>query len=101
MNKPEYIKKIEEKEGILSTFEVYNTVDSTTKIDNNKNLTLVVSECKLIDNKPEYDSKLYKTSTGFYIYWIRTIVDTYKIVVYHRPENINEVIIFLTQLNKK
>jgi hypothetical protein len=101
MTKPDYIKNVEEKEGFLSTFELYSTMPSTTKIDNNKNLILVVSECKFIDNKPQYDSKLYKTSTGFYIYWRRTVMDEFKIVVYHRPENINEVIIFLTQLNKK
>lgn len=101
MTKPDYIKNIEEKEGTLSTFEVFDTFESTSKIDNNKNLILVVSECLFIDNKPKYNSKLYKTSTGFYIYWNRTVMDEFKVVVYHKPENINEVIIFLTQLNKK
>ena len=40
MTKPDYIKNVEEKEGFLSTFELYSTMPSTTKIDNNKNLNI-------------------------------------------------------------
>lgn len=102
MSKPEYIKKIENTEGILSVVKLRDSVESVSKIDNNKNLTLVYVESEFYDNRPKFNSKLYKTSTGFYIYWKRhSAVDKYEIEIYHKPENMNEVTIFLSQLNKK
>lgn len=102
MNKPEYIKKIENTEGILSVVTLKNPIESTSKIDSNKNLTLVYMEAEFHDRSPKFNLKLYKTLTGFYIYWKRhPVVDKYEIEIYHKPENINEVTIFLSQLNKK
>jgi hypothetical protein len=105
MNKVEYIKRIEDTEGIFSILTVVSLVDSTNKIDNNKNLELVYMETEFINNKPNFKSKLYKTSTGFYIYWKRHLstdnINKFEITIYHKPENINEIIIFLSQLNKK
>jgi hypothetical protein len=102
MNKPEYIKKIENTEGVLSVVILRDSIESVSKIDKNKNLTLVYMESEFHDNRPKFKSKLYKTSTGFYIYWKQhPVVDKFEIEIYHKPENINEVTIFLSQLNKK
>lgn len=107
MIKPKFIKRVEKQ-----TQEVFSSVSSDilvskTKIesfDKNKNMTLVHVDACYEPDGIKYNSKLYKTSSGFYIYCkthLGTGWDNFEISVYLKPENINEVIIFLKQLNKK
>jgi hypothetical protein len=74
---------------------------SVSDLESNKNLETVYVESKFSeDSKNHTTKKLYKTTGGFYIYWERPI-DMYFLSVYYKPEKIQEILIFLRQLNKK
>jgi hypothetical protein len=104
MEKPYYILQVEtESKEIFSVMgsEVLLHESTINYLDKSKNTTTVFTESILVDKGVKYKSKIYKTSSGFYIY-CKSISgdDKFEASVYHRPENLNEVIIFLKQLNK-
>lgn len=107
MNKPDYIKKVEEETkeffSVVHSDELIET-SKLTSWDKNKNLTVAYMDTEFTLGVLKYNSKIYKTSSGFYIYCrthLGTGWDNMEVSVYHKPENINEVIIFLKQINKK
>jgi hypothetical protein len=107
MNKPECIKKIEdENKEMFSVVNLDELIDKKVvdSLDKNKNLTIVHMDADFTLGTLKYNSKLYKTSNGIYIYCKSHLGigwDNKEVSVYHKPENINEVIIFLKQLIKK
>jgi hypothetical protein len=105
MEKPEYITNIEKTEGVYSVTTLELKLKNIDKIDNNKNLETVYIKGIFSDNKYQMEKKLYKTSGGFYIYLEETYQlqdwKEYSLSVYHKPENLKEILIFLMQLNKK
>ena len=101
MKKPEYIENLEKIEGIYSVIELETPLKSINILESNKNLETVYVESKFSEgNKNIINKKLYKTIGGFYIYWEKG-VDMYFLSVYSKPEKIQEILIFLRQLNKK
>lgn len=102
MNKIEYIKKIEDKDLIFSVLETSYSLNTTEKLDKNSNLKLVYTESNFRDGNLEYDSKLFKSEIGFYIYVkkIKTEILKYELTIYHLPSQLNEIIIFLKYINK-
>lgn len=107
MIKPAYIEKIEqENKQVFSVVNLEEVIDikKIDSLDKNKNLLLVHTDAEFALDKLRYHSKLYKTSNEVYIYCkshLGTGWDSMEITVYHKPENLNEVIIFLKQLTKK
>lgn len=104
IKKPNYIKKIELEEGVLSIMENGVLLNSVDKIEKNKNIQLLETDSYFQKDKLIYNSKLYKSQAGFYIYWKRHLTqdihDKYELYIFHKPENINEIIIFLKIINK-
>lgn len=101
MEKPDYIKEIEKVEGILSETKLDIPIEDISKLDLNKNLEVVYVENLFSeDNQLSTVAKLYKTPAGFYIY-CKKIIFNYCISVYHKPEKVKEILIFLRQINKK
>jgi hypothetical protein len=110
MVKNDYIKKLESEQGVFSVMKLKKDLEETSKIDNNRNLKLVYCDSEIQDGKVEYLKKTYQSSSGFYICWDKLFIppfgdkkSTYSfgVCIYHKPSELNEVIIFLNQLNKK
>lgn len=108
--KPDYIKNLEKEVGILSIIKQSTDFDNFDKFDNNKNLELIYSEADFSKSKVVYKNKLYKSSSDFFIFCEMVTVppfgqqtQKYNILlnIYHKPPQINEVTIYLIQLNKK
>jgi hypothetical protein len=101
MKKPEYIENLEKINGIYSVTEMDVLLESINILDTNKNITTVYVESNFSnDNKNIITKKIYKTTGGFYIYWEKGI-EWYFLSVYYKPEKMQEILIFLRQLNKK
>jgi hypothetical protein len=109
MLKNDYIKKMESGGEIFSVMKLNNELKDTTKIDNNKNLKLVYCDAEMSNGKVNYLKKTFQSSSGFYICWEKQFVPpfgenklnySFGISIYHKPSEINEVIIFLNQFNK-
>jgi hypothetical protein len=101
MKKIKYIRELEKINGIYSVIELEKPLMSVSDLESNKNLLTVYVESKFSeDNKNHITKKLYKTTAGFYIYWERPI-ELYFLSVYYKPEKMQEILIFLRQLNKK
>ena len=101
MIKPEYIENLEKIDGIYSVIEMETPLKSITALDSNKNLETVYVESMFSeDNKNIINKKLYKTTGEFYICWEK-FTDMYFLSVYFKPEKIQQILIFLRQLNKK
>lgn len=102
MNKIEYITKIENNDLIFSVLQSSYLLNSTEKLDKNPNLKLVHTESNFDSGKVTYDSKLYKSDTGFYIHLKKEKLEIlkYELTIYHLPTQLNEIIIFLKFLNK-
>ena len=98
MDKPEYIKKFEEKSGeFLSVLRL-----GGIKCDsiNETNYFLMYIGSQLTDDKIYWIEKILKTKHGFYLYLTRydgsIVVD-----IYHNPEQINELTLFVKQFIKQ
>jgi hypothetical protein len=104
MNKIEFIKKIETDNLIFSVLKNSSLIDNPEKLDKNPNLKLIFTESDFSNNKIVYNSKLFSSSRGFYVFLKRLTLDEgiskYELTIYHLPEQINEIIIFLKFINK-
>lgn len=110
MTKPDLIKNNENIEGTFSVLRCVTELEDFKKFDSNKNLEVIFSESDFENQKIVYKTKLYKSISGFYIYCGKVTVPPFgipnqkyniEINIYHKPQQINEINIFLLQLNKK
>lgn len=110
MTKPDFIKNIENKEETFSVIRCVTELEDFKKFDLNKNLELLYSESDFEGQKMIYKNKLYKSISDFYIFCSKVTVPPFgipnqkyniEINIYHKPHQINEINIFLLQLNKK
>jgi hypothetical protein len=106
MNTFDIIKNLE-KEGIIySVLENSHLLEifQFEKLDKNSNLKLVYSQSDFINNKIDYGCKLYSSKNGFYVFVKKHLthegISKYQLTIYHLPEQLNEVIIFLKFINK-
>lgn len=96
-----YIKSIEKKRDCVYS-RVHNVYGQTyiKKIEENKNLTLIFGNSTFIDRKINFIDKLYVTNSGFYIYWKLMDDNNFSVTIYYKIEQLQEVTIYLLQLNK-
>lgn len=108
--KPEIIKDFEALNGRYSIVNLSLDINDFSKFDNNKNLTLEFSESDFVNSKIDYRNKLYKTASSFFIYVEKQFLPpfeklnerySFKLTIYYKPTQINEITIFLLQLLKK
>lgn len=97
MNKPEYIQKIENKSGEF--FSVVNLGEISGNSINEINYELLYISSKYVNDKVLWTEKVLKTKHGFYLYLNRG--DLINIDIYHKPEQLNELIIFIKQFIKQ
>jgi hypothetical protein len=106
MDKIEFIKKVETEGLVFSVLENQLLLQSfqVDKLDKNPNLKLVYSESDFFQNKIDYKCKLFLSSNGFYVYVKKHLtiegISKYELTIYHLPDQINEIIIFLKFINK-
>lgn len=102
MNKIDYIKILENKDLIFSVLKSSNWLNTTEKLDKNHNLKIVFTESEFERGKIVYDSKLFKSDTGFFILAkrLKLEIPKYELTIYHLPAQLNEIVIFLNFLNK-
>ena len=101
MKKNKVIKKIEKDLGIFySEIKGIISGESLNKIENNKSLEIICGLSEFENKKLLFRNKLYKTPSGFYIYWEKRDDNTYDITIYHMYEHLSEIFIYLTQLTK-
>lgn len=97
MDKHYYIKHIENKrEEVLS---VVNLGEISGDSINEINYTLLYINSKLVEDKVYWTEKILKTKHGFYLYLNRN--ESISIDVYHKPEQLNELIMFIKQFIKQ
>lgn len=102
MDKPNYIKEIESKDGILSE----NRISFPEGVDNylkERKMTIVYSEStsNFDTGKIKYSSKIYKTQQGFYLYLSIKEDGNVDVTIYYKESQSNELIMFITQLLKQ
>ena len=102
MEKPNYIKDYEQREGILSR----NNMTMPEGFDDylkDKKMVLVYSESTSdFDNgKISFQSKIYRTQQGFYLYLLFGDDGKTELTIYFKQSQLNELTIFTTQLLKQ
>ncbi len=101
MKKHRVIRKIEKKEGLFfSESHMVNPISSVDKIEKSKSLSVIHGHAEYDNKHLTFVNKLYKTPSGFYIYWEKTEDNSYYVTIYHKYEHTSEVLIYLAQLNK-
>jgi hypothetical protein len=102
MNKPEYIKNLEKTTDYFSVLNIGEFLISGDSI-NETNYDLVYTCSSYLNDKIVWKQKILKTKHGFYLYLKRHDLykDSLEIDVYHKPEQLNELIIFIKQLVKQ
>lgn len=102
METPNYIKDYEKREGILSR----NNMTMPEGFDDylkDKKMVLVYSESTSdFDNgKISFQSKIYRTQQGFYLYLLFGDDGKTELTIYFKQSQLNELTIFTTQLLKQ
>jgi hypothetical protein len=102
METPNYIKDYEQREGILSR----NNMTMPEGFDDylkDKKMILVYSESTSdFDNgKISFQSKIYKTLQGFYLYLLFGDDGKTELTIYFKQSQLNELTIFTAQLLKQ
>lgn len=102
MKKHKVIRKLEKEQGIFySEVKILTPLESVDKIENSKSLEIVCGFSEFENRTLLFRNKLYKTSSGLYIYWEKNIAsDTYNVTIYHKYEQLSEVLIYIKQLTK-
>jgi hypothetical protein len=97
MDKPEYIQRIENKSGEF--LSVVNLGEISGNSINETNYELLYINSKYVNDKVYWTEKVLKTKHVFYLYLNRG--ESINIDIYHRPEQLNELIIFIKQFIKQ
>ena len=105
MEKPEYIKNIENKTGDFLSKISLGELNIKSDTFDKKNFVLLYIDMIFKEGESIWKEKVIKTSHGFYIYLIRpkdnlnpNIVE---IDIYHNPEQVDEITLFVRQLIKQ
>jgi len=105
MNKPQYIGKIEEKEGVLSLLDFHRYSGNLFQYLDEKKLTRVF-ERGVVSNKgrAKWEEVIFQTAQNFYFHVRAYIVngeEEYGLTIYYKPEQFKELIYLTTQLFKQ
>lgn len=104
MKKPIYIKNIEKTEGVFSVMNFHKFRTNMYKIFEEKKTTKVFEKSYIhIDGSFEWVELIYKTNQNFYLHMLNDTEDKtmWSITIYYKPENLNELLIFIRQVLKQ
>jgi len=104
MGKPEYIKKIEENEGIFSEMDFHRYTSNLIKYLDDKKLTRVYERGLVSSSgKASWAEVIFQSKQKFYLLVECIQVnkeDEYSLTIYYKPEQFQELLFFTTQLLK-
>lgn len=104
LGKPEYIKQLEDREGIFSLLDFHRYSDNLIKYLDEKKLKRVF-EKGVVSNKgkAKWEEVIFETAQKFY-FQVNTInvngEDEYGLTIYYKPEQFKELIFLTTQILK-
>jgi hypothetical protein len=101
METPNYIKKCELTDGILSTNKIIMPLgfDDFVK-DKKMELVYGESNTDFETGKTSFNSKIYKTKQGFYLHVLFKEVET-DVTIYYKQTQLNELTLFMRQFIKE
>ena len=102
METPKYIKRIEESDGIMSLMEVHSIREDIVDFLDKKLTRVWEIGFSDRDNKIFWEDVIYKTNQKFFIH-ISTplLMAEPSMTIYYKSEQLNELKIFINQLNKQ
>lgn len=100
INLPRYISNLEKTDGEFSIMFCGKLSFNLEKFFKNKKVSIVYSESKYNSNRVEWFDIIYKTSQTFYIH-IRKENDDWNMNIYYKPNQFDELFLFLNQLYKQ
>lgn len=104
MTTPKYIESLEETEGVFSIMKFHHFKTDIFKFFDDKKIPKVFERSYIhLDGSAEWMELIYKTQQSFYLYLNnKSEVETnWELIIYYKPENLNELIIFIRQVLKQ
>jgi hypothetical protein len=100
-SKKEYIKEIEKKTGILSILKFPAFETNLMDFMKNKKMNIVFRESSLTESGVIEDlGVIYETQQSFFLV-AEKFMHSYFLTIYYKPEQYNELKLFVNQLNKQ
>jgi hypothetical protein len=97
----EYIKEIEKKTGMLSILKFPAFETSLIDFMKNKKMNIIFRESSLTENGVIEDTGvIYETQQSFFLV-VEKIMYSHFLTIYYKPEQYNELKLFVNQLNKQ
>lgn len=98
--KPEWIKEIENKIGILSKLTSYVRTDKFVQSLISKKYKIVYSISSFQKgDKPKFSELILETAQPFYLHFLKTDKD-WSMDIYYLPDKYKELIFFINQIEK-
>lgn len=102
METPKYIKIIEDKYGIMSLMEIHSIRQDIVDFLDKKVLRVWQRGFSDKNNKITWEDVIYETNQKFFIHVsIPTLMGPPSMTIYYKSEQLNELKIFINQLNKQ
>ena len=102
MEKPNYIEKIEESDGIMSLMEIHSIREDIVDFFDKKLTRVWERGFSDKNNKIFWEDVIYKTNQKFFIHVSTPILmGAPSMTIYYKSEQLNELKIFINQLNKQ
>jgi hypothetical protein len=103
METPYLIKDYEQREGFLARNQIIIPKKGFDEYLKDKKMNLVYSESTsdFETGKISFESKIYKTQQGFYLYLLFDKDGNTNMTIYYKQLQLNELTIFITQLLKQ
>jgi hypothetical protein len=104
MKKPKYIKELEKTVGVFSVMDFHVFRTQISDYFDEKKIEKVFEKSEiLMDGSAKWIEMVYKTVQPFYLY-VRNESDDlpeWYITIYYKPEQLNELIVFIRQVLKQ
>jgi hypothetical protein len=104
ITKPLFIEKLEDSEGIFSIMNFHIFRSEIYKLFDEKKIPKVFEKSYIhLDGDAQWGELIYKTPQSFYLHIINDREDktSWYLTIYYKPENLNELIIFIRQVLKQ
>jgi hypothetical protein len=101
METPKYIEKFEEKNGVLSIMKIDQVKIGVIEFLDKKTLRVWENGSLVVSGKIVWEEVIYKTNQAFFMYVRKSTVDNFILTIYYKSEQLNELKIFINQINKQ
>ena len=102
METPKYIKRIEDKDGVMSLMEIHSIREDIVDFLDKKLIRVWEQGFFDNNNKISWEDVIYKTNQRFFIRVLNSeVFGSPSMTIYYKSEQLNELKIFINQLNKQ